>query len=1291
MNPYPGLRPFQESDHDVFFGREEETDVLLQRLAARRLTAVLGVSGCGKSSLVRAGVIPLLRTGLAEGLEGDWDILTLVPGSAPLDALNTATGATLPRRSHALRDWARSRNDDGTKILLLVDQFEEIFAYRKQTLASDGGNSATLFVDQLLTAVEDPSVPLYLIFTMRTDYLGEAAVFRGLAEALNDVHYLVPRLTRMQLQDSIERPAQSQGITVQPALMQRLLTDAEDDPDKLPVLQHLLKRIWESRGDGPMDLAAYGKTGGWKDAIRLDAEGVLDGFPTERDGVRRLFQWITDVGTGDKPVRRRRPLAEIPTITGVNGARVTEIVHAFAKRGFLYVTGDGSIDLTHESVMWQWPELKQWIEQEASEGSRLRFYREAAYKEVPLTGSTLKEAQIAASRIKSAPQWAARYLDKPGDVALLESWIAVSARQEYDEIARLKGDRWTLMLGLGAALAMLAVMWWFWWEARQSKRTANEQVARNYWEKSREARTAEWHVEALQYGAAAIAAAPQMRAAVQLDLRTVQAPELLQMLAHQGPVNGAVFSNDEKRILSWGEDRTARIWNVQTGAVLQEFRESAPVAGAQFNKDESRVLTWAYGKYVTVWGPDRGTPLPPMERILAAAFRPDGTSVFVQADSSGRIFDAKTAAQKAEFADKIDFVTISPDQRRLVTTGPEGTRFVDFATGKYEGASMPPAGRAAFSADGSLIVTVADAQGKIWTAPDGRQVGPTVPLQEKAKGAVLSRDNSRILSWGDDGTARVWDRQTGTCTVTMRHRSEVKGASFSPDESRILTWSTDQSARLWDAKTGDPDGPGFFHQGKVTGAAFTRDGRRVLTWSRDGTARVWNAAKIPSSVNITPAAITGARLTRDEKRVLVWAGNDVLLMDLDTRKRVGVTQSGLIRGAELSAAEDRILTWSEDGARVFDSRTGDRVIPELRHRSAVDGAIFSRDARRVVTWSQDGIRVWDATTGNPIGNPIQPGSSANGVTFNKDETQLLAWNSDGTVRLWKLGTSQPVVEYRHEGIGFDADDIKRKSVALGALLNRNETEILSWGTDGTVKVWSIHSAKQQFAFPHGSPTLGAAFTRDERRILCWSNGSLALWDVRRREPVRGIQDDIAGARFSNDESRILTWGTSARLWEPETGKPLGPALQHGGVIRGAVFNRSDTRVLTWSDDATARLWDAKSGKQISRAFRHPGQVYGAILTHDETRLLTWGLDSLRIWLLDADLDFPVESVSTWTQAATGSEFDPVTGEIRAMYTERWREVRAQYEKVATEHARSCQYRDANQWLRWNQTSDKIFK
>lgn len=290
VNPYPGLTPFEEQDASRFFGRDREIDELLQRLGSRRLLAVIGVSGCGKSSLVHAGVKPVLRIGAAANLPARWRICTITPGNAPLRALRAALEAPpdWPATSFDLLDQARQILRPGESLLLIVDQFEELFRFRAETIGEDGGNAASLFVNLLLNAIDQREVPIYVLLTMRTDFLGECAKFRSLPEALNDCYYLVPRMTRLQQQDAIERPLQEQGVQMHAPLVQRLLNDSAEDPDQLPVLQHLLRRVWENwnqRGaNGPISLADYEAVGGMDGCYRRRCRTSDDAVPGRRRG-----------------------------------------------------------------------------------------------------------------------------------------------------------------------------------------------------------------------------------------------------------------------------------------------------------------------------------------------------------------------------------------------------------------------------------------------------------------------------------------------------------------------------------------------------------------------------------------------------------------------------------------------------------------------------------------------------------------------------------------------------------------------------------------------------------------------------------------------------------------------------------------------------------------------------------------------------------------------------------------------------------------------------------------------
>ena len=300
-NPFPGLRPFRSDEHHLFFGREEQTAALLQLLRTNRFLAVVGTSGSGKSSLVRAGMIAELHGGTMTQAGSTWEVIILRPGGSPIENLARAfveadlydreDPSTLPRLLATLN---RSRFglveamkqcdlfEPGTNLLVVVDQFEELFRFRQQGVDSE--ETAAAFVNLLLSASEQAECPIYVTITMRSDYLGDCSEIPGLAEAVNEGEYLIPRLLRDQKRDAIEKPIGVGGAKISPMLVQRLLNDVGDDPDQLPVLQHALMRMWDAWSTGadhdrPIDFADFEATGGLAAALSNHADEIHDALP----------------------------------------------------------------------------------------------------------------------------------------------------------------------------------------------------------------------------------------------------------------------------------------------------------------------------------------------------------------------------------------------------------------------------------------------------------------------------------------------------------------------------------------------------------------------------------------------------------------------------------------------------------------------------------------------------------------------------------------------------------------------------------------------------------------------------------------------------------------------------------------------------------------------------------------------------------------------------------------------------------------------------------------------------
>ncbi|MGK0186700.1 MAG: energy-coupling factor transporter ATP-binding protein EcfA2 [Verrucomicrobiales bacterium] len=403
FNPFPGLRPFRMDEKHLFFGREEQTRELLQRLRHHRFLAVVGTSGSGKSSLVQAGLLPQLYGGTMLDAGFQWEVAVMRPGGDPLthlaealvetdlydpdrDAAILETRATLSRSGLGLVEAVRQSDiEAGSNLLVVVDQFEELFRFR-------GGSAANLeeasaFVNLLLRAADQNDIPIYIALTMRSDYLGDCAEFAGLAEAVNDAEYLIPRLSRQQRRSAIAGPVKVGGGEIAPRLLQKLLNDVGDNPDHLPVLQHALMRTWgyweENHGvDEPIDLQHYESVGGMAEALSRHADEVYDELPDDahRRVTEKLFKALTERNTDNRGIRRPGQLGKLCAVANTDQETVITIIEAFRKMGrtFLMPTEGvplqpGTvIDISHESLMRVWRRLDGWVEEESQSA---RIYR----------------------------------------------------------------------------------------------------------------------------------------------------------------------------------------------------------------------------------------------------------------------------------------------------------------------------------------------------------------------------------------------------------------------------------------------------------------------------------------------------------------------------------------------------------------------------------------------------------------------------------------------------------------------------------------------------------------------------------------------------------------------------------------------------------------------------------------------------------------------------------------------------------------------------------------------------
>lgn len=444
FNPYVGLRPFRDDENLLFFGRDEQTLELLQRLHQNRFVAVVGSSGSGKSSLIRAGLIPALKGGYLVENSSEWFIAIMKPGQNPMFNLSETLlnlidpKTTLPEIvafvlrikkegvSAIFEILKTLRENRNSNFFLLVDQFEELFRFSMKQKDVSFKTEAIDFVNTILKLSEQEEIPFYVVLTMRSDFIGDCAQFYGLPEALNKSQYLVPRLNRLSLKKVIEGPAKLYGGKFSPALTSKVINDLGQVADELPLVQHVLMRMWDYKNKtnpgAELDLDDYLKIGGIENALSQHADEALKELKTDEAHLAKyIFQALTTVDENGRKIRRPARLSDLKKLTTASEEKLLSVINTFIKdnRSFLVLdnigeSGDKLIDISHESLIRHWKALNHWVDEESD--AALHYMRlcdaYVAHKENRkdlLTGREFEIAQEWFEKFKPTQTWAERY------------------------------------------------------------------------------------------------------------------------------------------------------------------------------------------------------------------------------------------------------------------------------------------------------------------------------------------------------------------------------------------------------------------------------------------------------------------------------------------------------------------------------------------------------------------------------------------------------------------------------------------------------------------------------------------------------------------------------------------------------------------------------------------------------------------------------------------------------------------------------------------------------------------
>jgi len=1189
FNPFPGLRSFEPNEDYLYFGRERQIDELLRRLRYTHFLSVVGTSGSGKSSLVRAGLVPSLHRGFMTQAGSTWRVAILRPGGNPTGNLAAALSepdilgeagelaevnrsiieAALYGSSLGLAECchdARISKDDN--LLLVVDQFEELFRFKGSSRSEASRDEAVAFVKLLLNAAAEKG-RIYVVLTMRTDFIGDCMELPGLPEAINQGQYLVPRMTRDELRLAITGPVGVRGATISPRLVSRLLNDVGDDQDQLPILQHALMRVWShwenSGSKGAIDVPEYEAIGTMRAALSLHAEKAFQELEKRGQEVaERIFKALTDTDRDGRETRRAARVKEISAIAEAEASEVTDVIDQFRLpgRSFLMppisvpLDGDTVIDLSHESFMRNWERLVRWADQETESAQFYRRLCEAARLHEAGEADLWRRPQLDLGlqwreRHRPTAAWAQRY-DPAFERAI--AFLAESQKSREEELAIREEERRQreaarrrqlrlanlLAVSMAIIVALASVFFaYFWTQGRRAEQQARLQAVLS---------ARDPLVRALLLGELEDTAGLDWGLEIAQQVATAAIP-IAVLDGRDGTLIGAAFSPDGTRVATVSAQNTLSWWRSDGhGPTRQvQIRPPAHLSGpSQVGRDGTAVLRAVSFSRDAQW--------------IAAGFD-DGTLQIRSSNPADRSKPVEIRAPERGSVRSLAFsfdggrVAAGYDDYSVAIWNRDGTKSPQLEASD----TLPHRGSVsgvAFDAAGGRVVTASwDETGRIWHLRD--REGPRIldnNDHRALQSAEFSPDGRWVICAQSDGSALIWSSEgTAEPIVLKGHGGSVTRASFSPDGLKVVTASEDRTAQIWTLRL-DPGklvpigAPTILsgHGGPVTAAAFSRDGSKIVTGSQDGTARIWRSE--PNEPRI---------LGRHQGKVLSVAFSP------DGRRVV-------------SAAADNL-------AQVFEIAHPGKPANVLKgHRDWIRKAVFDPGGRRIITASEDGTyRLWDLLRGAKSVFPER--ARLLSVGFDAAGVRIVTGAVDNCARVWRLDSSSDPISL-----------VGHTDWVWSAAFSPKRNQVVTASRDRTARIWGLDRTDRSASGPraillstlkgHTDQVLSVAYSPDGTRIVTASaDGTARIWkeDGSATQIVLRHEDTVYDAEFSPDSKWVVTASKdgSSRIWNVENGRER-LVLRHGIAVRSACFSPATTQahdgepayVVSGSEDGSVRLW-----------------------------------------------------------------------------------------------------------------------
>ena len=1267
--PYKGLAAFQATDGALFFGRAELVDQLTAMVADRRFVAVVGASGSGKSSVLRAGLAARAAT---DGLAGStpMHVAIVTPGACPMRALGARTETT------------------GGEELLVVDQFEEVF-----TLCQDTDERAE-FIATLLQIATASTNRTRVVIGLRADFYGHCGRHSDLVQALNNGQLLVGPMTTEELIQAITRPARATGHIVETNLVARLIADAGGQSSVLPLISHALQETWKRRRGATLTVAGYDAAGGLDHAIARTAEDTYHTYTSAQQAIaRQLFLRLTTPGEDlELASKRRLSRAELDT----DNPDTIHVLDTLAACRLL-VLDESTVELAHEALITSWPRLHDWL---TTDRDGLRIHRELRDRAHTWDRHHRDPGSLyAGTELELARRWAAGHEDNlsvtenafyRASIAQEKARLLATERQHRTRQRQLRIVSSLLVCALIAGVVA--------WQQRsvavrqQHNAEASRKVALSRQLSAQATAAIQTNPDlASLLAVQAYRTAPTAEATEALGA-AFRLPLKKRIVGRSGEVLKVAFSPDGSTLATAGSDGVDNLWSARSGQLVATLTGGVQNNGGvplldvgtpRFNPDGSTVAVSSYDSntgMISVSLSDARTGKPiatlPEGRTVQGsaelAFSPDGSLLAVSLHRTVRLLNAHNGARLATFQ--------SPNHDVSAT---------------------------AFSPDGSLLGTAGDERSaQLWSARTGRPIAIVAssnsrPVLDTVTGVAFDRSGETMATISGDRTVQLWNTRTGKPTAILRSSlGAVTAMAFDPAGGVIATtvagnggvqiWDSrngkhlrdlagtrgiaaiafapagtsmavvGNGLQLWNPRTWKPIAAFSGHAGYLHDVAFSPDGGTIATASADGTVRLWDP---DGPEKLTPLTVQGnySDMTVSRYGTLITQSRDgtVQIWDATGDRLIANVASG-VESIGLSPDRATLMTYRHGTRiRLWDARSGNALATLSGLVTDLSGFAFSSDGKAfAANFADSGAALWDVKTGRRI--MTLAGVSA--LTFSPDGKTLAVSSGSRTVRLWDVDT------------GKHLTDLGPAKAPIGLLCDISYSpngKTLAVATGTTVDLWntvtkrqiSVHTQKHELDihFAHIDFSRDGNFTTTTyTNTPIQVDGGVTtamgaqLWDGETGNLIATLAADgtAALAQYSPDGRTIAVANTdnTVSLLDAHTGGLTATLSRHTAPIRNMTFNAGSTLLVTTSDDRTVRLWNLPTTKNVA-TFATPSPALTAAFSKDDANVVTRTADSvIHIWRTPPSADGQIQHIcqavgasltnEEWSQYISDQPYEP---------------------------------------------------